>query len=221
MSKHQFVVLGLGGFGETVAVELARLGNDVLGVDEDERRVDNLATAITHAVVADVSDEKALRELNINHYDAAVVAIGENIEASILATLHLKSLGIKDIWVKAFSSQHHRILAKIGATRIIHPEHEMGLRVAQILNYPVIDNYMDIGDNEYLVEVVASDKLNNRQMNDIVAEAKAQVTVLLIRRNGHNHHLPKIAPETMVIATRDRIVLLGQRGELKKVARCL
>ena len=221
MSKHQFVVLGLGSFGETVAVELARLGNDVLGVDQDERKVDDLANAITHAAVADVTDEKALRELDVGNYDAAVVAIGENIEASILATLHLKSIGIKEIWVKAFSNQHHRILAKIGATRIIHPEHEMGLRVAQILNYPVIDNYMDVGDNEYIVEIIASEKLNNRQISELIAEADASVTVLLVRRGHHNHHLPKIAPETMMISTRDRIVLLGQRAELKKVARYL
>lgn len=221
MSKHQFIVLGLGVFGETIATELTRLGHDVLGVDQDERRVDRLAEAITHAVVADVTDERALKELNVEHYDAAVVAIGENIEASILATMQLRALGIDEVWVKALTVQHHRILARVGATRIVHPEYEMGLRVAQSLNYPMVNNYMDLGEDEYIVDLVATEKLNDRQMGDIIADSGAAVNVLMLRRQRETFRQPDFAPEEMIIKTQDRIVLLGKRSELRKVARQL
>lgn len=221
MRRHQFAVLGLGSFGQTIATELTRLGNEVLGIDYNERRVDLLADAITHTVVADVSDEKALRELNIQDFDAAVVAIGENIEASILATLNLRSIGVKSVWVKALTAQHHRILAKVGATRIIHPEHEMGLRVAQSLNYPIVNNYMELGDDEYLVEIIVSEQLSGSQMSQVFAAAKTEVSVLLVRRDGRNYQAPGVVPENMVLDQGDHVVLLGSRADLKQVARHL
>lgn len=219
MNKQQIVVLGLGVFGETIATELCRLGHDVLGVDKDERRVDRLAEAITHAVVADVTDERSLKELNIQQYDSAVVAIGRNVEASILATMQLRSLGIDEVWAKALTPQHHRILAKLGATRIVHPEYEMGLRVAQALNYPMVHNYMDVGHDEFVVELVVTEKLANRQMQEIISDADVQVEVLLLRRGQKNYTRPEFAPEGMVTAEEDRLVLLGKRSELKKIAR--
>lgn len=219
MRRQQFVVLGLGVFGETIATELARLGNDVLGVDRDERRVDRVAEAITHAVVADVTDERTLKELNVEQYDAAVVAIGRDVEASILATMQVCAMGIREVWAKALSSQHHRILAKLGATRIVHPEYEMGLRVAQALNYPMVNNYMDLGYDEFLVELIATEKLDNRQMQEIIDEAEADVKVQLLRRQQKNYGRPEFAPEDMIIADGDRIILTGKRSELQKIAR--
>src|SRR5690606_5486886 len=110
--KRKFAVIGLGRFGSTIALELARLGHEVLGVDQDRRRIDEVVDQVTHAVIADAEDEKALRELDISSYDAVVVAIGENIEANILSSLVVKSLGVKEVWAKAISHNHHKILAK-------------------------------------------------------------------------------------------------------------
>jgi trk system potassium uptake protein TrkA len=160
-----------------------------------------------------------LKELNVDQYDAAVVAIGRDVEASILATMQLCSLGIEEVWAKALSPQHHRILAKLGATRIVHPEYEMGLRVAQALNYPMVNNYMDLGNDEFLVELIATERLDNRQMQEIIDGAEAQVTVQLVRRQAKTYQRPEFTPEEMVIADGDRIVLLGKRGELQKIAR--
>ncbi|MCW8195589.1 TrkA family potassium uptake protein [Proteobacteria bacterium 005FR1] len=219
MRRQQFLVIGLGVFGETIATELTRLGNEVLGVDRDERQVDRLAESITHAVVADVTDERTLKELNVEHYDAAVVAIGRDVEASILATMQLCAMGIEEVWAKALSPQHHRILAKLGANRIVHPEYEMGLRVAQALNYPMVNNYMDLGNDEFLVELIATERLDNRQMHEIIDGAGADVNILLLRRQDKCYQRPKFTPEDMVIASGDHIILQGKRSELQKIAR--
>lgn len=217
MTRQQFVIIGLGGFGETIASELTRLGHDVMGVDIRERVVDRLADAITYTVVADATDEKALEQLNLAKYDAAVVAIGENIEASLLITLHLKALGLKEVWVKALTAAHHRILAKIGATRILHPEYEMGLHVAQALNYPMVNNYIPLGGDEYIVEIIASEKLHGQKVTEVLAAAEADVTVLLVRRKGRT----LMMPDHLAINEDDRIVLLGQLSELRKTASVL
>jgi trk system potassium uptake protein TrkA len=214
MSRQQFVIIGLGGFGETIAAELTRLGHDVVGIDTDEKVVDRLADSITHAVVADGCDEKALEELNIANYDAAVVAIGENIEASLMTTLHLKSLGLKEVWVKALTADHHKILAKIGATRILHPEYEMGMRVAQALNHPMVNNYIPLGDDEFIVEIMATEKTEGKNMEDVLVEAEAEVRVLLVRRQGKT----LVMPTQLSIVKQDHIILVGQLQELRKTA---
>ena len=214
MSRQQFVVIGLGGFGETIASELARLGHDVVGVDIDERVVDRLVDSVTHAVVADGADEKALEELNVGDYDAAVVAIGENIEASLLTTLHLKAIGLKEIWVKALTMDHHKILARIGATRILHPEYDMGIRVAQALNYPMVSNYIPLGGDEYIVEITASENVAGKTMEAVFKEADADLYFLLARRNGKS--TPH--PGRYEIQEGDCLVLAGEVSELRKIA---
>ncbi len=214
MKKQQFLVVGLGAFGETVAAELTRLGHEVVGIDTNAHLVDRLADVITHAVVADGADEKALEELNAGEFDAAVVAIGEDIEASLLATLHLRGMGVKDVWVKALTRDHHRILAKIGATRIVHPEYEMGMRVAQALNHPMVNNYISLGDEEYIVEILVPEKIEGKKTEEILEAAGANVQVLLVRRKEKTF----VAPSQMVLAQHDHVVLVGQLVELRKTA---
>lgn len=215
MSRQQFVIIGLGLFGETIARELTRLGHEVVGIDTNERVVDRLADTITHAVVADGSDERAIEELNLSRFDAAIVAIGErNMEANLLATLHLKSIGIKEVWVKALTTDHHKILAKIGATRILHPEYEMGMHVAQALNYPMVNHYIPLGNDEYIVEVTASAKLSGLIFEDILNRAKINVALLLARRNGKTY--PR--PDNFVIDEGDSLVFVGKLDQLKKTA---
>lgn len=215
MSKQQFVIIGLGLFGETIARELTRLGHEVVGIDINERVVDRLADTITHAVVADGADEKAIEELNVSRYDAAIVAIGEhNMEANLLATLHLKAIGLKEVWVKALTVDHHKILAKIGASRILHPEYEMGMQVAQALNYPMVNHYIPLGGDDYIVEITASAKLSGAILEDILDRADTDITLLLARRNGKTY--PK--PEKFVIDEGDSLVLAGKLEQLKKTA---
>ena len=110
----QFAIIGLGSFGSTIAIELVNLKHDVIGIDAEKKKVENLSDIITHVAIADATDEHVLNELNIQNCDAAVVAIGEDIESSILCVLHLKNLGIKKIWAKAKSKAHHMILTHLG-----------------------------------------------------------------------------------------------------------
>lgn len=119
--SRSFAVIGLGTFGTTVASELARFGNHVLGIDTIERNVSRVAETLAEAVIADGRDEQALREAGVGNYDVAVVAIGEELEANILCSMNVKLLGVPTVWVKAMSRTHHRILTKLGADRVIQP----------------------------------------------------------------------------------------------------
>jgi trk system potassium uptake protein len=124
------VVIGLGRFGSSIAAELQRHGREVLAIDLDRNLVSNAANKLSAAVEADATDEVALRQLGVHEMDEAVVAIGQDREASILVTALLAELGVKRIWAKALSEAHGRILERVGATRVVYPEAEMGRIVA-------------------------------------------------------------------------------------------
>lgn len=215
IKRQQFVVIGLGVFGETIAKELTRLGHDVLGVDTDEARIDRLAESITHAVIADITDEKALQELDIGQYDVGVVAIDNDFEAAMLATMHLLDLGIEKIWAKAITSQHHRILEKIGATRVIGPEFEMGVRVAQELNYPMVNNYIGMGDDEFIVEIYAPESLHDTALQKLTDKTNAEITLLVVKRGSETTINP---PDDFILQKDDQIVLAGTLAEFCKLA---
>src|SRR5690606_7523602 len=155
----QFAVMGLGRFGSAASQELIKLGHSVLGVDMDNKLVAKYADELTRAVIADVTDKHALEELGVDNYDVVLVAVGTDIQTSLLCVVHLKSLGVKTIWVKASSHAHHLILSKLGVNRIIHPEEEMGIRVAQALSYPMVNDYISLGNGEFVVEIDISDRL--------------------------------------------------------------
>jgi len=210
IKKQQVIVIGLGVFGTTVAQEMTRLGHDVLGLDIDEQRVDRLAQDITHAVIADVTDESALVELNAGNYDVGVVAIGRNAEATMLATLQLHELGVKKIWAKALSLQHHRILERLGATRVISPEHEMGVRISQELNYPMVHDYLSLGDDYFVVEFQTTEDLIGKTVGDLIGNLPVSALVAKRMKNSHIH------PEaSWDIQSGDRLVLGGQLDDLR------
>ena len=133
------VVIGLGRFGRAVATELVDSDTEVLGIDLEERLVQELSTELTHVVRADSTSEDALRQLAVQEFDRAVVAIGSNIEASLLTASLLKKLGIANIWAKAISEAHGRILEQLGIPHVVYPEHEMGRRVAHLVRGRMLD----------------------------------------------------------------------------------
>ncbi|MGP4844160.1 potassium channel family protein [Marinobacter sp. 1Y8] len=215
MYKQQFVIIGLGVFGETIATELTRLGHDVLGIDTDEVKVDRLAEKITHAVIGDVTEESVLDELNVGDYDVGVVAIGRNIEAAILATMQLRDRGVKKVWAKALTNQHHRILKRLGATRVIGPEFEMGAHVAQELHYPMVNNYIGLGEEEFIVELIVSDNLDGCQMDTLIEKADAEVELVLVKQGKKTSTNP---PNDITLHKGNQVVLVGQLDELRKFA---
>ena len=177
----QFAVIGLGSFGATIATELVGLRHDVIGIDSEKKNVENISELITHAAIADATDEHVLNELNIQNCDAVVVAIGEDIEASILCVLHLKNLGIQKIWAKAKSKAHHMILTHLGVDKIIHPEEDMGVRIAQSLSYPMVSRYMSLDDNHYIVKVEIKENLQGTRLHTIMDHVPEVKTILYKR----------------------------------------
>lgn len=212
----QFAVIGLGSFGATVALELTKLNHDVIGVDTIKRNVESLADRITHAVIADATDEHVLEELNIQNCDAVVVAIGEDIEASILCVLNLKNLGVDKILVKAKTKAHHTILSHLNVSKIIHPEEDMGVRVAQALNYPMVSRYMALDDDRYIVKVPVQAKLNHVNLSGILKQ-EPNIKLLLLKRDQ------QILYETDVnftLQAGDVLILEGSLSHLRKLSGC-
>lgn len=211
----QFAVIGLGRFGAAASLELLRLGHQVIGVDNNPKFINRLADHLSHAVIADVTDEQALLELDIKHCDAVLVAIGEDLEASILCVLHLKNMGIKQIWVKATSKSHHLILSRLGVSRIIHPEEEMGVKVAQALNYPMVNQYLALGNNQYLVEIDIIERLQGCSVTELLADAKSYVSAVLLKRRDT---LISPVADDFVLQSHDSLILAGSLKVLESLA---
>ena len=211
-----FAVIGLGSFGATVATQLISLKHDVIGIDLDKKYVENISDQLTHAVIADATDEHVLDELDIQRCEAVVVAIGEDIEASILCVLNLKNLGVEKILVKAKTKAHQTILSHLNITKIIHPEEDMGIRVAQALNYPMVSRYMDLGDEHYIVKLHVQDKLKNVNLSGIMQQ-EPHIKLLLLKRNQ------QVIYETdsnFTLQAGDILILEGSLHHLKKLSGC-
>ena len=208
-----FAVIGLGAFGSAVATELARFDNHVIGVDLDERRVSQLAANLPATAILDSSDENALREAGIDRYDVALIAIGRDIEASILTTMNLKMLGIETIWVKASNKTHHRILSKWGADRVILPEQEMGRHIAQMLNNPVVQDYVSLGNGFSVVNIVVPDRLDEKPLRALKLGEAFDLKLLGLMRG--TEYMPCDNAD-LVLRRDDKLLLLGKRPELRR-----
>ena len=211
----QFAVIGLGSFGATIATQLVSLNHDVIGIDSNKKFVESISDQITHAVIADATDEHVLNELNIQTCEAVVVAIGEDIEASILCVLHLKNLGIEKIWVKAKSKAHHMILTHLGVNKIIHPEEDMGVRIAQSLSYPMVSRYMALEDNHYMVKVELKEAQQGLRFHQLMDHA-TDIKTLLHKRGPDI--LFNIDPN-MVLQKGDVLVVEGLLEPLRKLSK--
>lgn len=211
----QFAVIGLGSFGATVATELVGLKHDVIGIDIEKKYVENISDVLTHSVIADATDEHVLDELNITQCDAVVVAIGEDIEASILCVLHLKNLGVEKIWVKAKSKAHHMILTHLGICKIIHPEEDMGVRVAQSLSYPMVSRYMALNDDHYLVKVEITENLAGTRFHSVMDHVP-EVRAILHKRE--QEIIYSIDPN-LILQDGDVLVIEGSIEPLRRLSK--
>lgn len=211
--NRSFAVIGLGAFGSTVASELARFGNQVIGVDIDEIRVARLADQLSATVILDTTDEQGLREAGIDRYDVALVSIGENIEASILTTMNLKMVGIETIWVKAANRTHHRILSKLGADRVILPEQDMGQRVSQMLNNPVVEDYASLRNGFSVVNIHLPERLGGTPLTRLRGLAGAGELRFLGLMRGTA--FLSCNDNALEVEADDRLIVLGKRSDLR------
>ena len=212
--SKQFVVIGLGRFGESVAKTLYGLGHDVLAVDMDEDMVQEISDSVTHAVQMDATDESALRTLGLRNFDVAVVTIGSNIQASVMVTLLVKELGVKYIIAKGQSDLHAKVLYKIGADRVVLPEKDMGVRVAHNLVSASILDYIELSPDYSIMEMKALAEWNGKTLTELKLRSKYGINVMAIKKNDDINISPS-AEE--VISTEDIIVAIGSAEVLAKI----
>lgn len=202
--NDQTLVIGLGRFGRAIAETLGQLGHEVLGVDAAARTVQACSTSMTHVVQADATDADALRQLGAGDFPSAVVAIGSDIQASILVTYALVDLEIPRIWAKAITAEHGAILQRVGAHRVIFPERDMGVRMAHSMVGRTID-YIEIDENFVLIETTAPREAIGQTLEAAGLRKKYDVTVVCVKNPGG----------TFTYATPETVL---QRGDLLVVA---
>ena len=178
----QFVVIGLGNFGYNVAVRLAQIGHEVMAIDSSEERIDDIKDHVTQAVVADSKDKDALADLVTNAMSAAVVSLGDNIEASVLCVLYLKEIGVKRIIGKAASVDHGKILEAIGTSEVIYPERDAAVRLAEKLNAPTsVLDYIELSPDYGIVDVATPDDFVGKTLKMLHLPKEHGVLVIAVR----------------------------------------
>lgn len=207
-------MVGLGRFGGGVAAELMSLGFEVLGIDDDAERVQSVADHLTHVIQADTTNEETLRQLGAADFRIAVVGIGTDIEASILTTAALADIGVPRIWAKAVTSQHGRILERIGAHHVVFPEHDMGQRVAHLVGGRIID-WFQLDPDFAMVETAVPGELIGRSLGDVGVRARYGVTVVCIKPVGQGF---TYATADTVPAEGDLLVVAGLTGSAEAFA---
>jgi trk system potassium uptake protein TrkA len=179
----QFAVIGLGRFGQSVALSLASDGQQVLAVDKLESEVDRIADYVTEAMRADAMDEDFLQDIDIASYDAVIVAMGQNSEASIMVCMLLKDLGVENIIAKAHSKLHGEVLERIGVNRIIYPEWDMGERVAKMLttSHRMLD-YIELSPEHSIIEFEAPPNFSGKSLKDLALRTRRGISVMAIKK---------------------------------------
>ncbi len=180
MKLKQFVIIGLGRFGSNLGRELVKQGYEVLGVDRDEERVNEMSGVLTHAVAADGTEEEVLRSLGVRNFDCGVVAIGDDIQASILAAILLKDFGLKKVVAKAVNDLHGRVLEKIGADRVVYPERDMGIRVAHQLVSPNLLDYIELSKTYTIAELGVPRSLSGKTLSVINPRGRFGCSIVAI-----------------------------------------
>jgi len=210
----QYIVIGCGRFGTSVAKTLAKLGNDVMIVDNDPEIVRELAEDVTHAVQMDAMDEASYKSLGIRNFDVAIITIGADIEASIMATLIVKELGIPTVIAKAQNEMHAKILYKIGADKVVFPERDMGVRVAYNLATPNILDVIEFSPDYSIIETVAPDEWQDKTLKELKLSHDLGLTVIAIKR-GKEMNISPYADDKILAG--DIVVVLGHNNNLRKM----
>ncbi len=214
MKKKIFAVIGLGRFGSSVAISLYEMGYEVLAVDRDMAKVQEMKDSVTHAVQADGMDEDSLRELGIKNFDVVIVGITQEIQASILITLILKDLGVRHVVAKAQNALHGKVLYKIGADKVVFPERDMGNRVAHNLVSSNILDYIELSPDYSIIEVVATEKFIGKTLIQLDLRKRYGVNVVAIKRNRQIMVSPSAKDE---ILEGDVLVIIGSNDDLQNI----
>lgn len=211
-NNDSVVVIGLGRFGQALALELIDGKTEVLGIDLDEDLVQAMSGSLTHVVRADSTKEEALRQLAVHEFSRAVVAIGTNLEASILTASLLVSFGIPDVWAKATSKAHGKILSQIGVQHVVFPEHDMGQRVAHLVRGRLLD-YIEFEDDFAMAKTTPPTDTIGQRLGDSAIRSRYGLTVVAIKRTGEGF---TYATADTVLRPDDTIIVAGRTRQTEK-----
>lgn len=214
MAHKEFAVFGLGNFGRSVAETLANSGCEVLAVDKDEEKINDIAGIVTYAVKADVTDQEVLQNLGIRNMDAAVVAIADDLEASIMATILSKELGVPYVIAKAQSEMHANVLRKVGADEVIRPEREMGARLAHNMISGNFIDLVELSSTFSMVEMQIPKAWEGKTMRELGIRDKFGVNVIGIKKGDAIN--VNLNPDTPMQAD-ESVIMVGDNQALKKL----
>ena len=205
------VVIGLGRFGKSLADELERDGVEVLAIDNDPKRVQDLAGRWTHIVQADSTDIQAMEQLGVGEFSKAVISIGHNLEASVLTAFVLRKLGVADIWAKAITTSQAEILSQVGVAHVVRPEHQMGKRVAHLVRGHMLD-YIEFDDGYAIVKTSPPRAILGRTLAESGVRQQYGVTIVGIKSAGKDF---SYATPTSVVNDGDLIIVSGERRKVE------
>ena len=211
--KKEFVVIGLGRFGGSIVRELVKQGANVMAIDTDSERVDEYARIATQSVVADTTEEETIKSLGLWNFEHVIVAIGEDIQSSILTTLILKELGVAQITVKAQNDYHEKVLRKIGADFVVHPERDMGIRIANNMMSNSVLDYLEISSEHSIMEIKANEKIAGHSLIELDVRAKYGVNIVGITR-GDEIMISPAATERIQVG--DILLMIGADVDINR-----
>jgi len=214
--KKQFVVIGCGRFGTSVATKLAEEGCEVMVVDNSEEIIQNISDKVTYAVQADATDENSIRALGIRNFDVAIVTIGANIQSSILVTLMVKELGVNWVIAKAQNALHGKVLERVGADRVVFPEHEMGVRIAKNLVSGNVFDFIDLSNEHSILEIQCAPEWVGSTLKEINMYQNYGINVMAIK-NGTEIDIAVGGDK--ILLEEDVLVVVGGNEDLRKLER--
>lgn len=209
-----YVVVGLGRFGSEVARQLYRCGCEVLAIDVKSELIQQISPDVTHAAVGDSRDKEVLKMLGVGEFDCAVVAIGDDLAASVLVTMNMKELGVPYLVCKAHDDIHRRVLEKLGADRVVIPEQENAARLAKGLSSPNLLDYIELSEEYSIIELPAPKSWEGKNLKELNVRAELGVNILAVRRNGKMDVSPTA---DFTFQSGDVVVVLGDTKALDSV----
>lgn len=212
----RFAVIGLGNFGLNMAKALNAEGNEVIAIDTDKAKVQTISPNCTEAIVMNATDNEALKSLGLENFDAVIISTGTKISFSLLICLHLHEMGVKQILVKAIDDDHAKILRRVGATDIIHPERDMAIRVARRLSRPNILDFIPLAKEYDLIQVGPPTDFIGKSLKEINLRAKYNVHVIAIKELAPENFV-LVPPADFVIKNSDILMMLGKSEDIRKI----